>query len=719
MKKLLLLPLLVLAFALQSQNTFTCLVRDSLTGETLIGANVALQNTTTGTVTDLDGKAILENIPNGTQTLVFSYVGYKTQARNYVFPLPNSNEVYEILLSTAAEELEQVVISSSRTNARIEDLPVKVEVLGQEEMDEESTLVPGGIGSILGDLSVITIQRTNAVNGNDVVRMQGLDARYTQILRDGLPLYGGFSGSLGVLSIPPLDLKQVEIIKGSVSTLYGGGAIGGLINFISKTPGDKPTTTLIFNGTTLGEGNLNAFTSSKSGKVGLTVFAGSNVKFANDVNDDGFAEAPFDASFTVHPRLFFDLGKTTSLNVGFTGTYDRRKGGDLKAIQFQPTAEHPFLQTEEAFRSTLDLQFQHEKNNQQWTVKSAGNVFDRTLTLPGFQFQGRQINTYTEVNDLMKWGKSSLVAGVNLNTETFTKENADPVPFGNYENIVSGVFTQHDWQATERFSIETGLRFDHHNRYGNFVLPRLAFFYKPMKSLSARLAFGTGYKAPSLFDLAEPSTILAPISKDIKPEKSYGFNADVNYHTLLGEELGLTLNQALYFTNITHANLLVSSPVDSLAYIANSPGEVRSYGTDTYIQMDWRGLELYLGFNYTEAFRQDNGEDVNLAFNPKNKISTVLAYEIPDAWRMGIEAAYSANQYVEFNRKVSNFWFFAAMVERKFSFGSLVLNCENLFDARQSKYEPLVTGGFKNPVFATLWAPVEGRVVNLALRVKL
>ena len=153
-----------------------------------------------------------------------------------------------------------------RSNARIEDLNAKVEVLGQEEMDEESELVPGSVSSILGDLSVITIQRTNAVNGNEAIRLQGLDPKYTQLMRDGIPLYGGFTGSLGVFSIPPLDLKQVEIIKGSASTLYGGGAISGLINFISKEPLETPQHSVSLNYTTQNEFNSNTFFSGKHGR---------------------------------------------------------------------------------------------------------------------------------------------------------------------------------------------------------------------------------------------------------------------------------------------------------------------------------------------------------------------------------------------------------------------------------------------------------------------
>ncbi|MET3877079.1 TonB-dependent receptor plug domain-containing protein [Chitinophaga sp. OAE865] len=163
-------------------------------------------------------------------------------------------------------DLGEVVISSTRNNSHIEDLPMKVEVLGKEDMIEESGIKPGNVASILGDLSVIHIQNTSAVSGNNAIRMQGLDGKYTQLLRDGMPVYEGLSGNFGVLSIPPLDLKQIEIIKGSVSTLYGGGAIAGIINFIAKTPGDKPELTMLVNRSTLKETNVNAYYAEKYGK---------------------------------------------------------------------------------------------------------------------------------------------------------------------------------------------------------------------------------------------------------------------------------------------------------------------------------------------------------------------------------------------------------------------------------------------------------------------
>ena len=131
---------------------------------------------------------------------------------------------------------EEVLVTATRTNSRIEDLPTRVEVLGAEEMEEESSIKPASIASLFGDIAGTQIQPTSPTTGNLDLRLQGLPGQYTQILRDGVPLYGGFAGSFGLLTVPPLDLRQVELIKGSNSTLYGGGAIAGLVNLVSKTP---------------------------------------------------------------------------------------------------------------------------------------------------------------------------------------------------------------------------------------------------------------------------------------------------------------------------------------------------------------------------------------------------------------------------------------------------------------------------------------------------
>jgi outer membrane receptor for ferrienterochelin and colicins len=709
----------LLSICIQAQNTFKAIIKDSITHESLLGVVVNIENTSNGQTSDMNGLVMINNVPDGKQHFIFYFIGYKKIILSFNFPL-TSTDPFIIYLTPEQTDLEEITVTSTRTNSHIDDLPTKVEVLGQEDMDEESTIVPGNVSSILGDLSIITIQRTSQVNDNDAIRMQGLDPKYTQIMRDGMPLYGGFSGSLGVLSIPPLDLKQVEIIKGSASTLYGGGAIGGLINFISKTPTDSTQVTTILNGTSLKEGNLNTFISGKRNKTGATLFAGANIKQPVDINGDGFTEVPSDQSYTLHPRFFFDLNKKTNLIIGLSSNYDKRLGGDIKAIKNGRDSIHPFLQTEELFRNTVDLTLSKQFSKQNTlTLKTAGSAFQRNINYSGFLFNGIQYSTYTELNDVIQLKKHTIVGGLNYISEAFVlNKNNAPFFYNYYYNTIGG-FLQDDWQAFKKLSFQLGLRYDHHNTFGSFILPRLSLFYRPTQKFSLRIAAGSGYKTPNMFDLSDPSANISNIGiASVVPENSYGVNADINYHTVLFEKLSMSINQAFYYTTIQHPVML---SVDTLNRLIASNGEyeVSSYGTDTYIRLQYEDVELYLGYNHTESLQLFDSTYINMPFNPKDKFSTTLAYEIEGKWRMGIEAAFNANQYIGVNEKVNDYWFMAAMIERKFKRMSFVLNCENLLDTRQSHYEKIVEGTVQNPNFKPVWGPIEGRVVNLSLKIKI
>jgi len=93
----------------------------------------------------------------------------------------------------------------------------------------------------------LRVQATSASLGAASVRIQGMRGRYTRFLSDGLPLFGQQVGGLGLLQIPPTDLGQVEVIKGVASALYGAGAMGGVVNLVSRRPGPEPTRDLLVN----------------------------------------------------------------------------------------------------------------------------------------------------------------------------------------------------------------------------------------------------------------------------------------------------------------------------------------------------------------------------------------------------------------------------------------------------------------------------------------
>src|ERR671917_71874 len=146
---------------------------------------------------------------------------------------------------------EAITVSSTRTDKRLEDQPMRVEVLVREEIEEKMLMTPGDIVMMLNEMGGMRVQATSASLGAASVRVQGLRGRYTRVLSDGLPLFGEVGG-LGLLQIPPMDLGQVEVIKGTASSLYGAGAMGGVVNLISRRPGADTERELLINQSTRG-----------------------------------------------------------------------------------------------------------------------------------------------------------------------------------------------------------------------------------------------------------------------------------------------------------------------------------------------------------------------------------------------------------------------------------------------------------------------------------
>ena len=735
MKKYLLFIFLLLisetALFAQS-NSIKIRLEDAISHEPLIGATIRLKsNSKIGASADVNGIAELKNIPSGKQNFEATFIGYGEKEFTIELPLSDEKQPFIVGLSQGKEDLEEVVVTSSRTNSRIEDLPIKVEVIGQEEMDEESAVVPGNVASILGDISIIHIQKTSPTNGNQAIRMQGLDSKYTQILRDGIPLFEGFSGNLGVLQIPPLDLRQVEVVKGSVSTLYGGGAIGGMINIVSKTPNSEiPEITAVLNRSNLKETNLNTYYAQKYGKAGLTLFVGLTDQKAVDVNGDGFSDSPLIKQLSFHPRFFYTFSEKNKLNLGYSLINEKRAGGVVDAVNNEENNSSKFVSATDFQRHTVDYNFNHEfRKGHTFTLKGAISYFDRNFTEQNRFFKANQISSYTEVTDYVEMGKHKLVFGTNLTLENFRKPNPDSTLLTSYNYSTIGFFAQGDWQFTPKFSLQTGLRVDNHNTFGTFVLPRISLLSKPFEKWTVRLSVGTGYKTPNVFANQTPVNPitsvnywnLTPLDANVKPESSIGSNIDVAYSTHIGEHFSIQLDQAFYYTNIT--NPIVASAIINQANrtrLTNATYDINSIGTDTYLRMQYDALELYLGFNHTIAKRSGSGESAYLPFSPQDKFSLTLAYTVENKWRFGIESSFVGNQYLYDNQRVKDYSFWAGSVERKFGTHlSLILNAENILNIKQSDYEKVVIGTPERPSFNPIWAPQEGAIVNLALRYKL
>ena len=709
--------LLLLYSNVFAQHNFSIVIKDTANKEILQGVTAIITGTTKTVTSDSTGKIIFRNLSAGEIKITFSFVGYNDQTTS--FKIPQQDIMPVIYLQRSADKTEEeVIVTSSRTNSRIEDLPTKVEVIGSEEVDEEAGTMPGNIGSLLGDVAGIQNQRTSETTGSIDLRVQGLPGKYTQILRDGLPLFEGYSGSFSVLQIPPLDLKQVEIIKGASSTLYGGGAIAGMINLISKTPKLKdPQHSILINYSTLNEFNLNTFHSGRNKKTGYTFFAGTTLQRAKDVNKDGFSDVPDLKSFFFHPKLFLYPNEKNTLTLEYDGTCEDRNGGDMQVLHKTKDNVHQFFIQNRSFRNSIAGTWENKLNKtSQLNFKGLLGFFNRDIITNVFGMKATQQTFFTELSYLKKWNKHTLVSGINISGENFDKKLPDSSLINPYSNHTLGVFIQDDWKITSKLTAQAGLRFDYNDAYEPVVLPRVSLLYKFNHHFTSRLGGGMGYKAPSVFnnDIDERELRNHNLAADILTEKSLGANWDVNYKQSF-DKWNITINQMFYVTQINRPVIAENNNIN-YRYI-NAAKPLNTKGFETYVAIKHNDLSMYLGYTYTNAKQVYNITMPFVPLSAKSKFAAVISNEFSSRFRACIEASYTGKQYLDDGSQTPGYFIAAAMVRYDIKKLSLVLNCENLFDYRQTRKENIVYGNISNPLFKQIWAPVDGRVVNLSAKI--
>lgn len=188
LKSLLSFFLLLSAVPAFAQHSFSAKVIDHESSEPIPGATVYLEALNKGGVTDQNGEITITGIPPGEHTIQIRFLGYESITITRVFPLSDNeqNQVFE--LEHSHEEHEEIVIKSTRTSRTIEDIPTRVEFIAGEELAEKGNMKPGDIRMLLNESTGIQTQQTSATSYNSSIRIQGLDGKYTQLLRDGLPL---------------------------------------------------------------------------------------------------------------------------------------------------------------------------------------------------------------------------------------------------------------------------------------------------------------------------------------------------------------------------------------------------------------------------------------------------------------------------------------------------------------------------------------------------
>lgn len=685
--------------------------------EPLLGATVYFEILEKGAVTYFDGIATFTEIPNGEHIVIVSYLGFETLKTTIQIP-SNSDLIFK--LKSGGNELDEIVVQSSRSTRTVKTIPTRIEFIGVEELGEKVAMNPTNISMVLRESTGIQMQQTSLSSGNTNIRIQGLDGRYTQLLKDGFPLYGGFSSGLSILQIPPLDLHQFEIIKGSSSTLYGGGAIAGLINMVSKTPDEEPTLDIMLTQTQALGSTTNVFYSKQNEKFGISLYGSGHYQNAYDPENDGFTNLPKTISISFNPKFFYYPSDKTTFWFGLNGTYDDRIGGDITKIESGENGIHQYTEENISKRVSSQSVYNTQLDSiSSLNIKNSLSFFDRKLTIPNFSFDGKQTNTFTEITYNRISQKSDWIIGANLYTSNFN-ENDNTSLQRDQKDLTYGMFVNNIYDILDNWILETGLRIDYNNDFGFFPLPRVSLLYKNNNGFSSRIGGGLGYKIPDIFteeaEFINFENVLSIDKSSLNAESSYGVNLDFNYKTRLFETIGFSINQLFYVTAINNG-LLLNSTDNVLFAFENATDKILSNGAETNIKFTYKDFNWFLNYalidtklNYLEGNPQK-------PLTAKHSAGSVLMYE-SEEWRIGLETFYTGKQLLSNKTETTDFVTMGLLLIRNFKFGSAFVNFENFTDRRQSRFSPLVLPPQENPEFLEIYAPTDGFIFSVGIIIK-
>ena len=680
-------------------------------------------------ITDSRGVATFL-LPPGVYTVVVTRLGFAPATTT--FPVQPAGYVGVVVqIFPRGEQLEGIVVAATRAGRRIEDTPLRVEVVDEEEIAEKTAMTPGDVSMLLNETSGLRVQTTSPSLGGAGVRIQGLRGRYTLLLADGLPLHGGQSGALGLLQIPPADLARVEVIKGTASALYGSSALGGVINFISRRT-DTTTRDLLLNQTSRGGTDAVLFAGAPiSARSTVSLLAGGHRQRISDLDDDGWADLPEYERLVLRPRFHFDSETGRSLYATLGYTAESRDGGTLPG---RVTSNgDPFIEGLRTRRGDAGL-----------TGRVPFGAGDSLVVRASLTHQSHRhrfgavpehdshFTGFSEVSMLLPRAPWTFVAGAAFNGERYRN---DHVPIFDYDHRVPAIFAQADVDAAEWLVLSGSMRVDRHNVYSTIVSPRSSILLRmddegPLPGWTLRVSGGGGTFAPSPFTEETEATGLNALRPHARlaVERAFGGSLDVGGPVDVG--LGhLELNATLFASRLSRP-VVARTTTDAAPNggpaleLVNAPLPVRTWGAEALLRLLRDPLRLTATYAYTHASewdveQGDGRRDVPLV--PRHAAGIVASIENEGVSRLAFELYYTGRQALGDNpyRTTSRpYVVLGALAERaietRIGHARLFLNAENLLDVRQTRVDPLLLpapgpGGRRT---TDVWSLLDGRSFN-------
>lgn len=520
---------------------------------------------------DANGLFRFADLEAGKYQLQVQVIGYQRQLLDIELEADEQRHI-DLSLEEDLLDLEQVVVTGTRSRVPLYESPIIVNTVSARTFEQTQSLSAAEGLSFSPGLRV----ENNCQNcGFTQLRMNGLEGPYSQILINSRPVFSALAGVYGLEMLPSNMIDRIEVVKGGGSVLYGGNAIGGTVNIITKDPTSNSFELGLNQAFTNMEGsdrtlNANGSIVSEDGNKGLSFYGFNRQRQQWDANGDGFSEVTQLRNITFGIDAFWNPSKYSKLRLSLNKMTEFRRGGNDFDL-----APHQSDVAEQLEHDITGANLSYELSSKDYRHRFAAYVSTQYTLRDSYYGGGGRVlspNDSLTESDLLAinaYGNSQDLAAVTGLQYSFDFATDWALTVGSeyqYNTVVDampgydrqidqtvgtlGSYAQLQWEATERLQLLAGGRLDVVNINGLYALdveefnnqqnlvvavPRLTALYELRKNWQLRAAYAQGYRAPQAFDedlhieTVGGAARFIRLRPDLQTERSHSYTASLNY----------------------------------------------------------------------------------------------------------------------------------------------------------------------------------------------
>jgi outer membrane receptor for ferrienterochelin and colicins len=425
------------------------------------------------------------------------YLIILTINNNYLYAQNNNLKAEsDTLENLKTEDLQQVVITATRSEKLLSEIPIPMTIIDKEQIEQMGSL---RLSDVLQEQTGLTLVQEHGQG----IQLQGFDPDYTLILIDGEPIIGRTAGTLELSRIAVGNIERIEIIKGASSSLYGSEALAGVINIITKNPKGTEGSISARYGTNQ-TSDLGVSFQTKKEKLSVTAFVNRYGSEGYDFTPNSFGQTvePFN-NYTFQSKIGYNF--TDKIKLSVSGRYfeenqigrfdigteeeSDRISGDGKVTDYNILTNLDWRLTQK-WRTYFRLYYSKYKTDSKLLFENDNSIYDEAFFIQTFlrpEFQS--VYSFNE--------KHFLTAGIGSVNESVSSTRYTDKKYlqTNY------IFAQHEFFVTDKSNITLGARFDSHSIYGNQLSPKIASYYQISTKIRLTASAGMGFKTPDFRQL--------------------------------------------------------------------------------------------------------------------------------------------------------------------------------------------------------------------------